>query len=273
MDTKPRYSVRSANSRGLKTKVKAVDGVIESLRQDIVTGRLARGSKMPSEKFLADGYRVSQPTLREALRALEAMGLIEARHGSGCYVTGHADFAMASGLQTWLQLGQIGTLDVLEVRRLFGIESAKFAASHADEANTAEIRNAYEAFNQAGAMKNEDDVVRLIVGFQAAIASVSPNLLLSSLEIVLVRILIETQVKASHQRGMDYWIERALSFQPDRAAILTAIEARSPERAEEAMQRYFDNQRHTFATDRDLSHPQLVDIVSAMVGQLREASF
>ena len=73
-------------SKPRRRKVKVVDEIIESLRQDIVTRRLPDGARLPSEKELSDQFRVSQPTVSNAYvrvkawlrgKEAEAMDLVE----------------------------------------------------------------------------------------------------------------------------------------------------------------------------------------------------
>ena len=76
----------------------AANQVFVKLRDQILQGTLARGTKLPSERELAQRYQVSAPTIREAIRGLTAVRLVEVRHGTGMYVTAAVDalFAMAT---------------------------------------------------------------------------------------------------------------------------------------------------------------------------------
>ena len=98
-------------------RIKLVDEIIETLRQDIVTRRRADGERLPSEKELSDRFGVSQPTVREAIRALETLGLVEVLHGNGSFVRSQGDFGLASALQTLLQLQSVGIIEALDIRQ------------------------------------------------------------------------------------------------------------------------------------------------------------
>lgn len=71
-----------------KTNTKTYRVIIDYLRQGIETGRFRRGQKLPSEKELCSQFGTSRSSVREALSALEYVGLIEVRGGSGYYVSG-----------------------------------------------------------------------------------------------------------------------------------------------------------------------------------------
>ena len=73
---------------GEKSGIKTYRVIIDYIRQSIEGGRFRRGQKLPSEKELCEQFNTSRSSVREALSALEYVGLIEVRGGSGYYVSG-----------------------------------------------------------------------------------------------------------------------------------------------------------------------------------------
>lgn len=98
--------------------------IAAELAADIEKGAFATGSRMPAERDLAEKYKVSRPTIREALIALEIRGWVEARHGSGLYITNRDH---GSSKEEALEL-DVGAFDVTEARVLFEGEAAALAA-------------------------------------------------------------------------------------------------------------------------------------------------
>ena len=127
------------------------DEIIECLRQDIVTDRLKSGERLPNERELAEYFGVSQPTVREALRALDVMGLIQVRHGSGVYVRGDSAYVAARALQTLVQLEQVSIIEALDVRELLGRETARIAAGAANDADVEVIEQRLSALSELDA--------------------------------------------------------------------------------------------------------------------------
>ena len=258
-----------------RRRVKVVDEIIETLRQDIVTRKLPHGKRLPTEKELSERFGVSQPTVREAIRALETLGLIEVLHGSGSYVRSQGDYALASALQTLLQLEGVGIMEVLEVRQLLGRRSVECAAERATADDLDVIEAAGARFGQPSGFGDVDAVIAAVIDWQRAVSAASHNAILQSLEAFMLALLNEVQVKSLATRGVKFWRARAIEFQPHRIAVLAGIRSGEAAQARAAMDRYFDAQRDRFERDEtlrsiDLSSPKLVSMVSDMVRQSKE---
>lgn len=96
--------------------------VATTIAAAIQRGDYRPGQRIPSERELADEHKVSRPTIREATIALEVIGLVRSRHGSGIYVVDHPP---AEPSTTELD---IGAFELTEARRLFEGEAAALAA-------------------------------------------------------------------------------------------------------------------------------------------------
>ena len=107
--------------------------VADSIMASIESGDYKRGARLPSERDLAALFKVSRPTIREAMIALETRGVVEARHGSGIYVTDHPP------AQTDAEDLDIGAFELTEARRLFEAEAAALAATIITEEQLQEI--------------------------------------------------------------------------------------------------------------------------------------
>ena len=96
--------------------------VAATVADAIQRGDFAPGQRIPSERELADDYKVSRPTIREAMIALEVIGLVRSRHGAGIFVVDNPPLdAPMIGLD-------IGAFELTEARRLFEAEAAALAA-------------------------------------------------------------------------------------------------------------------------------------------------
>jgi GntR family transcriptional repressor for pyruvate dehydrogenase complex len=238
---------------------KVTDEIFETLRQDIVTGRLERGARLPNERELAESFAVSQPTIREAVRALDLMGLVDVRHGSGAYVRGDTAYLVAAALQTLLQVERVGVIDVIDVREILGRESARIAAAAATGEDLDVLEQGLATLERVGELATVEAIVDELAAFQVAVSAASHNPLLVALEGFLVNLLMQIQITALRKRGARYWRERSLGFKDDRRAIVDALRARDADLAGRAMEAYMEHQRTVFLADRELAEMRLSD--------------
>ncbi|MEN2977926.1 FadR/GntR family transcriptional regulator [Tistrella bauzanensis] len=111
-----------------------VDAAIEGLRAQITEGTWAVGGRIPPEPELAQALGVGRGTVREAVRALAYLGMLEVRQGDGTYVR-----AMAEPGQTLRRVAHAGHRDHLELRAALEIEAARLAALRCTPAALARI--------------------------------------------------------------------------------------------------------------------------------------
>jgi GntR family transcriptional repressor for pyruvate dehydrogenase complex len=246
-------------SRPVQVTSKATDEIIAALRHEIVSGRLAPGSRLPTERDLAQHFGISQPTVREAIRVLDAMGLVEVRHGSGAYVKGDTVFLVATALQVLMQMEGVTILDTLDVFGLLGLRGAEMAAENATEDDLAAMQQALDRLEAVKKLTDHDQLIHAITAFQEAVSRAAHNALISAIETVLVRLLLQMQFKAMRPRGLKFWQDRAYAFQPHRRELLEAVRRHDPERARQAMAAYLEHQRRTFVEDPTLAALRLSD--------------
>src|SRR4051812_32612141 len=134
--------------RPLAAEHKLSLGLFEQLAEQIKSGRLAPGERLPTEQELTRAARVSRTVVREAVAALRAEGLVVTRQGVGAFVSAEpqrAPFRIdPDRMQT---LGDI--LSVMELRLGVEIESAGLAAERASRAQLRAIGAALEAIERA----------------------------------------------------------------------------------------------------------------------------
>lgn len=123
----------------------------DQIAAEIEAGKYKVGERLPTERELADAFGVSRPTLREALIALEMLGMIEARHGLGIYVT-RAQLPVTAQTYDF----EIGAFELIEARRLFEGEAAALAAATIDDTALAELERLLGLMADEDELKGED---------------------------------------------------------------------------------------------------------------------
>lgn len=154
----------------LARRLRLSDQLYGQILEQIVSGRLSEGARLPSETEICKSFGVSRPVVRQALQRLRADGLVQARQGSGTYVQARP----AERLADFVDPGAVSALlRCLEVR--VGLEgaAARFAAERRGTRELDRIVAAHEALRvqaDAGAMTAEVDFA-----FHVAIAEASGN--------------------------------------------------------------------------------------------------
>jgi len=107
----------------MKRKASVVTGVLGRLKPI-----LTAGTRLPSERELSRKLRVSRPSLREALRTLELMGVVDTRHGSGTQVAESGTDVLKTPLEFLFMLDRPSIEDLVETRSLLEVHLAGRAA-------------------------------------------------------------------------------------------------------------------------------------------------
>ena len=227
-DDGPR-SVPSVRRPNLSTHL--VGRILDLIRHQ----NLQAGDRLPSVTALAERFAVAPPTLREALRRLQATGVIDIRHGSGSYVRHDRErLLLANPNRGALDVDSI--LHVLDARAVIEPELAAAAAERAVDADVADLerllREAERSF-----FPNDGTINRAKDGFHRAIARASGNPILAQIDEVLLEVFAAAYVAIF---PMSRTRSRELH---DHAAILQAIGGRDATRARELMDQHLRDAR------------------------------
>ncbi|WP_345800876.1 FadR/GntR family transcriptional regulator [Microbacterium sp. AZCO] len=206
------------------------DVVIDAVKGMLTRGELHPGSRLPVEKDLAAQLGVSRGSLREGVRALATLGVLETRQGDGTYVTSLDPQLLLSPLGFLADLQQPGqAADLLAVRRVLETESVALAAHRLTEEQLAELGRVLDGVDDILTSDPEMDLEAFIQAdtvFHGIIARASGNPSLAA--------IIETLVGRTFRARL--W--RAISHrgsvretQAEHRAILDELMRRDPERA------------------------------------------
>jgi DNA-binding FadR family transcriptional regulator len=216
---------------------RVADQIVEDLRDQILSGVLPDGSRLPSERELAAYYDVSGPTIREAIRVLTAMGLINTRNGSRATVTAQGDTLLALSIASVVQVEKAGARDVLGLLGALNAYAAELAAEHASDEEIARLRDAAE---RTAANENTESVEQSAAAlrdFFVTLSEISHNPLLAALCRFIAELQIGLAVKLSGGETGS-WGQVAGALQPDRVRIVDTIATRDPAAAASVVRDY-----------------------------------
>ena len=217
-----------------RNRLSAADEVVKDIRAQILSRRLERGTRLPSEKELATQYDVSAPTIREAIRALSATNLVVSRHGSGTYVTADGSSLVSSALSAVVELEDIDLLSVLDVSEAFYAKAAATAESEATREELLGLRAAAEAFEHN---PTSEDFASALRAFLTRFVELSHNKLLISISVFLIESHIAL-ARGAVERSPAAWQQIGGHLIDERLAIVDALEKRDAKRAQAAVAEY-----------------------------------
>ncbi len=156
---------------------KIYEMVIEQIKDIVKKGELRSGDKLPSERELCDKLEVSRASIREALKSLQMLGLIESKHGEGNFINENFENSLLEPLSiVFLLLGSKGD-DVLQLRKIIEPETAALAAKNITDEQLMELKDIMEELNNAS---DGEVSASLDKRFHYKIAQASGNHLIST---------------------------------------------------------------------------------------------
>ncbi|MGB7316614.1 MAG: FadR/GntR family transcriptional regulator [Planktotalea sp.] len=205
---------------------------MKRIEEMIVTGVLKDGTRLPSERSLADAMQVSRPKVREALQQLESSGLLQVRHGEGSFVAPLIGTAMSPALVDLYARHTTAFSNYLEFRHEQESFAASLAAQRATEDDRSILREIVATMDEAH-NKSDGELSRSAdVRFHSAIVDASHNSLLIH-TMASIYELMQRNVFYNREflRAMDGSGEKLLQQHKD---IAQAIFARDADRAADA---------------------------------------
>ncbi|MEA2361564.1 MAG: GntR family transcriptional regulator, transcriptional repressor for pyruvate dehydrogenase complex [Thermoleophilaceae bacterium] len=207
--------------------------VRDELEGAIGRGDYEPGDRLPSERQLSEMFGVSRVSVREAIRSLEALGLVEVRQGRATLVVDASERSQ-SYLARWLELHRDEVLELLFVRGALDELAAASAAASRDSDALARVKEAHAAFATLAGSPDAtlDDLTTLDTAFHSAIAEASGVQLLTDLLRELHLQLADSRRVGFQARG------RPKRSAREHAAILEAIERHDETQARRAAARH-----------------------------------
>jgi GntR family transcriptional repressor for pyruvate dehydrogenase complex len=213
--------------------VSAVSEVTRRLLTYFTSDAIQPGDRLPPERQLALTLGIGRSAVREALAALEILGVVTVRPGSGTYLRGKASELLPQTLSWGMLIGTPQTRDLMGVRHGLEVQAARLAAVLGTPEAIAEIERHLETM--ADTIEDHKTFVAADMRFHQAVAAAAQNTLLADL-LQTVRSLLRV------------WIERALNDADhgrrtftEHRAVFDAITAGDPDQAAAAMNTHMDS--------------------------------
>jgi GntR family transcriptional repressor for pyruvate dehydrogenase complex len=211
-------------------KTRVSEEIIGQIRDLITSGRLKIGDRLPAERELAETLQVGRSTVREAIRAMESLGVLEARPGEGTFLVSNpaehqSDAITANAFRSWDNQRKL-----FEVRMVIEPDLAALAARRASFEQIMKMRDILQ--EQEAQLKQGDSGIKADTAFHFALAEAAGNDVLVRIMESLMDLLVETREASLQPTG------RTMRSMRQHRAILRAIESRDPLAAEKRMREH-----------------------------------
>ncbi len=213
-------------------KTRIYEEVVSQVRELIKEGKLKAGDQLPSERELAETFKVSRTSVREALRALETQGLVVSRTGMGNFVADLPIESLVAPLAKLLIEEKDALADIFEMRKLIEPHIASLAAERATKQDIEQMKKILD--------KQREQVSRGETGVEAdaelhfSIGRATQNHALEKLVSGLMDVLSHSREESLQTR------DRRMASIESHRKILAAIEAHDKIMAHEAMLRHVE---------------------------------
>jgi GntR family transcriptional regulator, transcriptional repressor for pyruvate dehydrogenase complex len=194
----------------------------------IFSGSIQPGEKLPTERQLQEALNVGRSSIREAVKVLNVLGILEVKQGDGTYLTKADSGLLLETIEWGLLLGQKRTMDVIEARHDIEIAIVKYAAERGTEEELNELWSILEKLK----VSTKSDFVELDIAFHVKLAEMAKNSALKSV-LLSLQSLLRTWIKTV----IDVAPNTTFSYE-DHYDIYVALADHDPEKAEIAMKKH-----------------------------------
>lgn len=216
----------------IKREVMA-EKVVHRVLELVKSGLLKSGDKLPAERELIEIFGVSRPTLREALRALAILGVLDVRHGGGTYVTDLKAKSLLAPLDFYVNLSVESVSDSFECRKLLEIEIARKCAQRATDEDITGLEEMLEA--QVSVDGDPTGFRILDAEFHEKLFAIGGNAIMERLAFAFYNMGLDVRRKAHANKSV------TLRSVEDHYIIVRAIKSRNVAEAGAAMASHLDN--------------------------------
>ena len=225
---------RASNARLIQPikKTRIAEEVADRIRMLILDGTFPAGQPMPSERLLRERFGVSRGSIRDALRTLETIGLLETRHGQGTFPKELTVDRLVAPLASVMTYRHDLQDELMDVRRMFEPAVARAAATRATDEDFADLHRILDA--QRRRLKTGRSAIVEDTAFHAALARSTRNRVVMRIMATLNDLLVESRALSLKQKGRP---ERSVE---GHEAVVAALRCRDAEGAARAMYKHID---------------------------------
>ncbi len=209
--------------------------VVENIKDMIENGELKIGDKLPTERAMAEELNVSRASIREAIRSLEVIGLIESKQGAGNYIKKDFSEILLEPLSMMFMLQQGSAIDIYELREVLELSTIMVSAKRINEEELQKLKELIDKFKSS---EIESDNVMIDKEFHYTIVKAANNPLITNL-LNVVSQLIDKFITDSRKNILES-SENKEKLLELHEKIYIALEERDDYKAYTALKEHFE---------------------------------
>lgn len=209
--------------------------IVDQIKQLILDGELIVGDRLPSERDLSEMYQVSRASVREALKALETIGLLESRHGGGNYIVNHLKEQLTDNLSLVFVLDHCKLKDLTSLRYALELEIMRNIIRKNNPETKKQLQELLIEIENARSTK---EIEQIDVKFHTLIASLADNPLLQYLQ-ASIHSVYSTSIEflnTTYPSWDDVSLEESQAYQSE---IIQALLSRNMETVQQALDKHY----------------------------------
>jgi len=217
-------------------KKKAYEDIVQQIQTLIEEGKLKRNDLLPSERDLSETFRVSRTTVREAIRTLESMKLLQSRQGDGTYVLASSEESLIQPLAVALFNEKDDIRDIFYIRKIIEPHVAELAAENATPNEIEEMERILQ--QQEECIGHGENIIETDSAFHSLMVRATANRVMERLIVVLIDILKQSREKYLTEDENDERAKRSLA---GHLRVLSAIKKGDGDAARKSMLQHLED--------------------------------
>lgn len=209
--------------------------LIKHIKQEIKSGNLKNGSQIYPERTLAENLNIGRSSVREGIKILEIIGLIESKRGGGNYITNDFKNMLCNPLSLAFELQKGKIRDVIELRKMLELSNVEFMVKRVTLEEIQQVEKIYEKMLDCNDIAKLADLDR---DFHLLMMSFSKNILLTTIISAISELLAES-ITASRGMVLEKFGKEKIDL--DHKMILEALKNRDEEELKKSLSIHFDN--------------------------------
>ena len=223
-------------------KLVLIDQIIDTIGKLIAEKSLKIGDVLPSERELAEMLNVSRTSMRQALKALDVLGVLEIRHGARTYLNKSISNLLVNPMKFMTLLHDVGIIELFEARKLIEVTLVRVAANNAKKEDIDKMEILLEKARSL--LSEPKKYLYAEMEFHEAIFKASGNRILSAMMVSINNLLLDSRRKTVMLfKKLDGTLD-------DHYRIMEAIKSKDPDRAGKAMYRHLNLVENALKRDK-----------------------